>query len=118
MLMGALAVFTLVAAMGVGMVCDVWRGRAVEPVYPLVHAGAALFGAVLVIAAAVKGDTRLYTNIGLAVVIIALGVLMGFYSKNGKRVPRAVIVAHAGLAVVCYGVLALFAMKPHAVLWP
>lgn len=112
MLMGALGIFTLVAVMGVMMVCDVWRGRPVGAAYPLLHAAAALLGSALVIFAALSGDTRLYTNIGLAVVIIVLGLVMGLYSKKGKKVPRVIIVAHAGLAVACYGVLAVFTLFP------
>lgn len=114
MLMGALAIFTLVAVMGAMMVCDVWRGRPVEPAYPLLHAGAAVLGSALVIAAALMGDTRLYTNIGLAVVIIALGIVMGLHGKKGKKVPRVIIVTHAGLAVACYAVLAFFTLFPQA----
>jgi hypothetical protein len=116
MLMGAVAVFTLVAAMGLAMVCDVWRGYAVEAAYPILHAGAALLGSALVIVAALEGDTRLYSNIGMAVVIILLGALMGLASKRGKRVPRGILAAHVGLAVACYGLLAFFALNPHATL--
>ena len=35
MLMGALAVFTLVAAMGLMMIRDAWRGQSVGPAYSL-----------------------------------------------------------------------------------
>jgi hypothetical protein len=117
MLMGALAVFTLVAAMGLVMVRDVWRGQAVDPMYPMLHAGAALLGSGLVIAAALAGDTRLYANIGLAVVIIILGALMGLSSKKGKKVSRVILMAHGGLAVACYGLLAFFTLFPHATLY-
>lgn len=114
MLMGALAAFTLVAVMGLMIVADVWRGRPIDPAYPKFHAGAALFGSALVIALAVEGDTRLYANIGLAVVIIVLGLAMGLTARKGKRVPKGLIAAHAGLAVACYGLLAFFTFNPHA----
>lgn len=114
MLMGSLAAFTLVAAMGLMIVIDVWRGHPVDPAYPRIHAGAALFGSALVIALAVEGDTRLYANIGLAVVIILLGLAMGLAARKGKRVPKGLIAGHAGLAVACYGLLAFFAFNPHA----
>jgi hypothetical protein len=117
MLMGALAVFTLVAAMGLVMVRDVWRGYGVDPMYPMLHAGAALLGSGLVIAAALAGDTRLYANIGLAVVIIILGALMCLASKKGKKVSRGILLAHGGLAVACYGLLAFFTLFPHAALY-
>lgn len=113
MLVGSLAVFTLVALMGLAMLCDVWNGRPVEPAYPILHAVAALLGSALVIFAALGGDTRLYLNIGMAVVIIGLGLVMGLASKKGKRVPRAILVAHMSLAVVCYLVLGFFAFNPN-----
>lgn len=87
MLMGALATFTLVALMGLVMVRDAWRGYAIDPMYPPLHAGAAVVGSGLVIAAALAGDTRLYANIGLAVVIILLGLVMGIAAKRGRRFP-------------------------------
>ncbi|BBA32160.1 uncharacterized protein sS8_0192 [Methylocaldum marinum] len=116
MLMGALAVFTLVAGMGLMMVLDVWRGRRVGTAYSMLHAAAALLGSALVIAVALDGDTRLYANIGMAVVIILLGVAMGFAVKKGKRAPRLVLMAHAALAVACYGLLGFFALNPDATL--
>lgn len=108
MLVGAFLTFTLVAIMGLMMVCDVWKGISVGAFYPRLHAGAALLGSALVIAAALDGDTRLYINIGMAVVIIGLGVYMGFCAKKGKRAPKGVIVAHAGLAVICYLLLGFY----------
>lgn len=116
MLMGAFSVFTLVAVMGLTIVASVWRGHSVEAGYPLLHGAAALFGSALVIVAALDGDTRLYLNIGLAVVIIVLGALLGIMAKKGKRAPKAIIVAHVGLAVVCYGILGFFALNPHSAL--
>ncbi len=108
MLMGALAIFTLVAVMGLSMVISAWRGYEIEPGYPILHGAAALVGSALVIVSALDGDTRLYVNIGMAVVIILLGVAMGVFAKKGKKAPKGILVAHAGLAVVCYGLLGFF----------
>ncbi len=108
MLMGALAVFTLVAVMGLSMIFSVWRGYEIEPGFPLLHGGAALLGSALVIVAALEGDTRLYVNIGMAVVIILLGVAMGVFAKKGKKAPKGILVAHVGLAVACFGLLGFF----------
>ncbi len=117
MLMGAFAVFTLVAVMGLSIVPGIWRGYAVEPMYPALHGAAALAGSALVIVAALEGDARLYVNIGLAVIIIVMGAAMGFLGKKGKRVPKGLLAAHAGLAVVCYGILGFFALNPYASLY-
>lgn len=113
MLMGAFATFTLVAVMGLVMLRDAWKGYAIEPSYPMLHAAAALVGSALVIVVALDGDSRVYTNIGLAVVIILLGAMMGLASKKGKRVPKGILVAHMGLAVACYGLLGFYAIAPH-----
>ena len=117
MLMGSLAAFTLVAVMGLMMIKDVWQGYPIDPAYPRFHAGAALFGSALVITLAMDGDTRLYANIGLAVVIILLGLAMSLKARKGKRVPKSLLAAHAGLAVACYGLLAYFAFNPQAALF-
>ncbi|MGX2040439.1 hypothetical protein ACWJKU_09950 [Methylocaldum sp. MU1018] len=116
MLMAALAVFTLVAVMGLMMIRDVWRGRAVGQAYSLLHAAAALLGSGLVIVAALDGDVRVYANIGMAVVIILLGAAMGFAAKRGRKAPKIVLVTHAALAVACYGLLGFFALNPDAAL--
>lgn len=109
MLVGAFLTFTLVAIMGLLMAGDVWKGVSVGSFYPRLHAGAALVGSGLVIAAAfIDGDTRLYNNIGLAVVIIGLGLYMGFCAKKGKPVPKGILAAHAGLAVICYLLLVAY----------
>ncbi len=108
----ALFAFTMAALMGLGMFVDAWKGRPVGKVFARLHAAAALFGSALVIfAAVVEGDTRLYTNIGMAVVIILLGVYMGFNAHKGKPAPKAVLLAHAGLAVGCYLLLGVYAFN-------
>lgn len=117
MLIGALAVFTLVAVMGLSMICDAWRGIRVEPAYAKTHALVSLVGSAMVIYLAVEGDARLYANIGLAVVIIGLGGVMAVASKKGKRVPKGILVAHAGLAVACYLLLGFFAVNPGVALF-
>ena len=116
MLMGAFAVFTLVAVMGLSIVHSFWRGYPVEPFYPVLHGATSLFGSALVILTALAGDERLYLNIGLAVVIILLGVTMGVLGKKGKKVPKALLLSHVGLAVACYGILGFFTLNPYATL--
>jgi len=116
MLMGAFAVFTLVAVMGLSILPSIWRGYPVEPFYPVLHGAASLFGSALVILAALAGDQRLYLNIGLAVVIILLGVTMGILGKRGKKVPKGLVLSHVGLAVACYGILGFFTLNPYSAL--
>lgn len=113
MLMGALAIFTLVAVMGLSIVLNRWRGYPVEPLYPALHGVAALLGSALVIIAALT-DTRFYVNIGLAVVIIGLGAFMGLAAKKGKQAPKIVLLGHVSLALVCYGILVFLTLNPQA----
>lgn len=117
MLMGALAIFTLVAVMGLAMVVSVWRGQAVEAGFSILHGFAALLGSALVILSALGGDERLFVNIGMAVVIILLGLVMAVYARKGKKPPKAIIAAHVGLAVACYGILGFFTFNPAAALF-
>jgi len=69
-----------------------------------------LLGSVLVILAALGGDDRVWINIGLAVVIIALGATVSFRRHKGLPV-KPLALAHGGLAVVCYLILAAFAFR-------
>lgn len=117
MLMGAVSIFTLVAVMGLGLVCSMMRGNPVEPGYAMLHAFASLLGSALVIFVALQGDTRLYANIAIAVVILGLGGVMVLARKKGKKAPKIVLISHAGLAVVCYAVLVYFAFNPTATLF-
>ena len=109
MLIMSLAVFTLVAAMGLGMVCDIARGVGTPKMFALIHAGFAAFGSALVILAALNGDNRVWVNIGLAVVIILLGLTLSLKRAKGVA-PRGLVAAHGGLAVVCYLILAYNAL--------
>jgi hypothetical protein len=107
MLMFALAVFTVVAMMGLALAIGVFKKSQADRMYAMVHGGLALLGSGLVIWVAVEGDERVYINIGLAVVIIILGVLMSWKRSKGHCV-RALAMAHGLLAVICYGILAYF----------
>ena len=108
MLIFALAVFTLVAVMGLGLIIDVFKGGSSSKQFALVHAGFALLGSVLVILAALGGDNRVWVNIGLAVVIIVLGATVSYRRHKGLPV-KPLALAHGGLAVSCYLILAYFA---------
>lgn len=105
MLVMSLAIFTLVAVMGLGMACDLFSGRGTPKIYAFVHAGFAALGSLLVILAALGGDQRVWINIGLAVVIIALGGLLSLRRAKGEA-PKGHAMLHGGLAVVCYLLLA------------
>ena len=108
MLVFALAVFTLVAVMGLGMAVDVFKGAPTPKLYALTHAGFALLGSGLVIAQALGGDNRVWINIGMAVAIIVLGLLISFRRSKGQPV-KPLVALHGLLAVTCYLILGYFA---------
>jgi hypothetical protein len=113
MLVFALLVFTLVAVMGLFLAVDHFRGRPSDRQFAVAHAILALIGSTLVILDALQGDTRVFINIGLAVVIIALGVLLSVKKHKTGVAPKGILVAHALLAVVCYLILAYFVVAPN-----
>jgi uncharacterized membrane protein (DUF373 family) len=111
MLIVSLALFTIAALVGIFLAKDVFAGKSPFGLARFTHVGLACVGSVLVIVEVFRGDQRLWINIGLAVVIIALGGLIWYLRSKGEF-PRKLVLAHGGLAVVCYLVLAYFAFNP------
>lgn len=107
MLVFAMAVFTLVALMGAGLAMGVFRNGYNDPMFAKLHGGFSLLGSGLVIWEAVEGDERMYINIGMAVVIIVLGIVMSRRRAKGHCV-KGLAAAHGLLAVACYAVLGFF----------
>ncbi len=102
----SLAVFTLVALLGALIAYDLFRNVPVDRTLILTHAGLAVLGAALAIGAAALGDTRVYTNIALVVVIALLGFTAATRRYKTGQLQKPLILAHASLAVVCYLILA------------
>jgi len=111
MLIASLALFTVVALVGIFLSKNVFAGQSSSGLARFTHVGFACAGSVLVIVEALRGDQRLWINIGLAVVIIAMGALLWYLRSKGKF-PRKLVLAHGGLAVACYLVLAYFTFNP------
>jgi hypothetical protein len=106
LLTGSLAAFTVVALLGATIAYDLLRGYPADKQITLVHAGMAVLGALLAIGAALQGDNRVYLNIALVVVIALLGFTAVTKRYKTGQVQKGLIFAHAGLAVVCYLILA------------
>jgi len=111
MLCTALGLFTITALVGVALATAVFKERRSSRTFQVIHVCSALVGSVLVIVDAFRGDLRVLVNIGLVVVIIALGIWLGYLRTNGLH-PKKLVVVHGGLAVLCYLVLAHFAFVP------
>ena len=111
MLSIALGLFTITALMGVTLATAVFKQKRSSRVLQLFHVCTAAVGSVLVIIDAFTGDARVWINIGLAVVIILLGIWLGFQRARGLH-PKRLVAVHGGLAAICYTILAYFAFVP------
>ncbi len=111
MLISSVVVFTIAALLGLSMAADVFKGRISSKLSRLAHVGLALVGSALVIIAAFFGDHRLLINIALALIIIPLGLVLGYKRSKGAQ-PKGLVIAHGGLAVGCFVILAYFAFSP------
>jgi len=102
----ALSAFTLTAILGLMIALNLFRGKPSDPSASIVHGISALLGSVFAIGAALLGDTRIYVNIAMAVVIILLGVMAALKRRKTGVVPKALLSIHILLALVCYLILA------------
>ena len=102
----ALSVFTLTAVLGLMIAFNLFRGKPVMPSSSIIHGISALVGSAFAIGAALSGETRIYINIVLAVVIILLGVFAAMKRRKTGVAPKGILVVHILLALVCYLMLA------------
>lgn len=109
MLKLSLAIFTVVALIGLMLARNVFAKRASSRAARTLHVLLAAAGSVLILFALSAGATHLWINVGLAVVIVALGVVLGIHRARGNH-PKNLVLSHAGIAVVCYLILAYFAL--------
>ena len=108
----ALGAFTVAALMGVAMAFNIFRGHFVCKMFSGMHALLAILGSALVIFNTLTGgDERAWVNIGMAVVILALGFLITNRRKKGQSV-KGLVMAHGALAVACYAFL-IFIIAVH-----
>lgn len=103
----ALSVFTLTAVLGLLIALDIFRGKQPAPSASIVHGLTALLGSVFAIGAALNGETRIYINIILAVVIILLGVIAVVKRHKTGVAPKGILALHILLALGCYLILAV-----------
>ena len=106
LLFASLSAFTIAAIIGLMMAIDLFRGIPTQRFSILSHAGMTVLGALFAIGAALMGDSRVYVNIAMVVVIVVLGFLAVSRRFKTGEVQKGFILAHASLAVVCYLLLA------------
>jgi FtsH-binding integral membrane protein len=107
MLLFSLGAFSIVALVGLLMANDVFRQKPTPSLLKFLHVAFVLIGAVFAIAAAFSGDQRIWINIALALVIIALGGVL-FVRRSKNQHPQSLVLIHGGVAVVCYLLLVGF----------
>lgn len=111
MLLYSLIVFTVVAVLGLVNAAKVLSGSERSTMLASLHGLLSLAGSAIVIYAfltSATGGKPVIVNIIMAVVIIVLGFVISVSRRAGGTPSKAVVFGHAGLAVVCYLVLAAF----------
>ncbi len=110
MLAVAQVVFSFVALLGVIMASQILKVQQADWSHSRLHAILAVVGAVLVIAAYLKGDARVVTNILLVVAIAGASFYLAHLHAKGQAQPAGLVFGHGGLAVVCYLLLAYYVL--------
>ncbi|NOQ14314.1 MAG: hypothetical protein GQ583_07555 [Methyloprofundus sp.] len=116
LLVASFCIFTITAVLGLMIAVDIFRGRHPAPSASIVHGVSALLGSVFAISAALMGETRIYINIVMAVVIILLGVTAAVKRRKTGVAPKAILAVHILLAVVCYLLLGATALMGYDVM--
>jgi len=102
MLTYALVLVSAVVLTGLLMLAQTTQKKRYSNWYPLAHLGLDSIGALLVIIIAlVAGGMLLWANIGLAVVVAALGIAVGLQRIRGTT-SKIILTLHVVLAVICY----------------
>jgi len=91
----------IVIIVGFMMVSKRKKRQPVPVSYKLTHLIATIIGAVIALVAAVMGDTRIWTNVILAVIIVILGLVMAF-GKLKKSSAKTILLFHAAIGIICY----------------
>lgn len=100
LLVSALAI-GIVIIVGIMMYLRIRNRKPIPTSYKAIHGIATIIGAVLALYAAITFDSRIWTNVILAVIIVALGLAMAS-GKLKKSNAKNVLYVHAGIGITCY----------------
>ena len=102
MIIYAVIVFALAALGGLYLAGHVLRDRLAPWTVSLLHAGLGALGLILLIAALVQGRASQAVLIGFVILLVAAlgGFFLASVHLRKNLPPKAVVVAHAGVAVV------------------
>ena len=101
----AFCTFTITAVLGLMIAFNLFTGKYLQTSSSIIHGASALLGSSFAIGAALMGETRIYINILMAVVIIVLGVLAVIKRHKTGVVPKGILTVHILLALICYVML-------------
>ncbi|MCL2297130.1 MAG: hypothetical protein FWC38_08720 [Proteobacteria bacterium] len=102
MLTYAFVFVSAVVLIGLYMLMQTAQKKRYTKWFPLAHLGLDSVGALLVIVAALAiGGMLLWANIGLAVIVAALGIAVGLRKFHGAA-GKMLLALHVVLAVICY----------------
>lgn len=93
----------IVILVGFMMVLKIKSRKPIPTLYKGIHVIATIVGAVIALIAAITTDSRLWTNIILATIIVILGVIMAV-GKLKKKTAIKVLFLHAIIAITCYSI--------------
>lgn len=102
MLIYALIAFAIAAVGGLILAAHVLRDRFAPWALSLLHAAFGALGLVLLIVLLVQGGASQVVVIGFALLLIAAlgGFFLASFHLRQKLAPKAIVVVHAGVAVV------------------
>lgn len=98
----AIIVFAIAALGGLFLATHVLRGRFAPWAISLLHAGLGALGLVLLIVALAQGAASQAVLIGFVILLVAAlgGFFLASFHLRKSLPPKAVVVIHAGVAVV------------------
>jgi hypothetical protein len=102
MLNSALVIFAIAAVGGLILASHVLRGKFAPWALSLVHAVLGAIGLVLLIAILVQGSAAQQVLVGFILLLIAAlgGFFLASFHLRTQLPPKAVVVTHAGVAVI------------------
>lgn len=93
----------IVIIVGFLMVFKIKKKEPIPTSFKGIHVVATIIGAVLALIAAITIDSRLWTNIILATIIVILGLVMAL-GKLKKQSAIKVLFVHAAIGITCYSI--------------
>lgn len=97
----------IVIIVGIMMFSRIKARKPIPTFYKGIHIIATVIGAVIALYAAFAIDSRLWTNVILAVIIVALGLTMA-WGKLKKSTAKTVLFVHAGIGITCYSIFVYY----------